>query len=236
MYNLMKELIDLYNKRKHPSVYDDKIIPTETEIRDIVSKAYPLVTSFRKMYGYTIHVLGPNKERSNHIWELCEGFKQWIDDTHHGEEARQTKSIGLSHIQTAPWILIYTPRVSPPNEYHAGETDHIDGKSVWDGLNWDYMNNQNRESGAVEIGMVAQMIMGGVLDKGYDTGFCVCLPRSGDKGLEKWKNYPFLDFYPTVIQTIGKAKKYQYQNKTPKQLKKDTRPPIDDIFNFVGSN
>ena len=48
--------------------------------------------------------------------------------------------------------------------------------------------------------------------------------------------YPFLDFYPTVIQTIGKAKKYQYQNKTPKQLKKDTRPPIDDIFNFVGSN
>ena len=88
----MKELIDLYNKRKHPSVYDDKIIPTETEIRDIVSKAYPLVTSFRKMYGYTIHVLGSNKERSNHIWELCEGFKQWIDDTHHGEEARQTKN------------------------------------------------------------------------------------------------------------------------------------------------
>ena len=64
----MNEVIDIFSKRKHPSVYDDKIIPTETEIRDIVSKAYPLVTSFRKMYGYKIHVLGPNKERSNHIW------------------------------------------------------------------------------------------------------------------------------------------------------------------------
>lgn len=232
----MQEVIDIFSKRKHPSVYDDKIIPTETEIRDIVSKAYPLVTSFRKMYGYKIHVLGPNKERSNHIWKLCEGYKQWIDDSHHAEEARQTKSIGMSHIETAPWILIYTPRVSPPNAYHADETDHIDGKSVWDGLNWNYMDTRNRESGAIEIGMIAQMIMCGALDKGYDTGFCVCLPRSGDKGLEKWTDYPFLDFYPTVIQTIGKAKVYQYQNKSPEQLEKDTAPPIDDIFNFVGSN
>jgi len=232
----MKEVIELYNKRAHPNIYSDKIIPTETEIRDIIKQAYPLVTSFRKMFGYKIHVLGPNLKRSRDIWEICEGHKQWIDDTHFPGEARQTQSMGMRHIETAPWILIYTPRVSQPNEYHAGESNHKDGKSLWDGTNWQFMNTNNRESGGIEIGMVAQMIMAGVLDKGYDTGFCVCLPRRGPKGLEKWKDYPFLDFYPTVIQTIGKATRYQWQCKSPAQREKDTIPPVDDIVDFIGDN
>ena len=232
----MKELINLYNKRKHPSIYDDENIPTETEIKDIISTAYNLVTSFRKMYGYKIHVLGPNKKRSKHIWQLCHNQKQYTDDTHFPGESRQVKSMGMLHIETAPWTLIYTPRVCEPNAYHAGESNHKDGKSVWDGTDWDFMNFNNRESGAIEVGMIAKMIMAGVLDKGYDTGFCVCMPRSGPKGLEKWKDYPFLKFYPTVIQTIGKATRYQWQCKSPAQREKDTIPPVDDIVDFIGDN
>ena len=231
----MQEVIEIFNKRAHPNTYSDKIIPTEAEIREIISKAYPLVTSFRKMYGYKIHVLGPNLKRSRDIWELCEGHKQWIDDTHFFGEARQTQSIGMRHIETAPWILIYTPRVSQPNEYHADESDHKDGKSLWDGTNYEFMNTNNRESGGIEIGMICQMIMAGVLDKGYDTGFCVCLPKKDD-WQEKWKDYPFLEFYPTVIQTIGKATKYQWQCMTPTDREKNTIPHIDNIVDFIGSN
>ena len=68
MYYILNELKDIFGKRKHPNIYSDEIVPTESEIRDIVTQAYPLVTSFRKAFAYEIHVLGPNKERSNELW------------------------------------------------------------------------------------------------------------------------------------------------------------------------
>ena len=231
--NILKEV---YDKRKHPNTYSDTIVPTKDEIKEILSEAYPLVTSFRKAFGYEIHVLGPNAERSNAIWRLSEDHKQRIDDETYGDEAMQNDSIGLMHIKTAPWILIATPRVCEPNGFHSEDNtsegqETTDGKSLWEFADYEWMNNNNRESGALEIAMFLKMIMGSALQRGYDSGFCVCMPSS----IEAFKPYiPELKFYPTVIQTIGKATKYQYECKTEEALKLDTAPDLfEEIINFT---
>lgn len=231
--NILKEV---YDKRKHPNTYSDTIVPTKDEIKEILSEAYPLVTSFRKAFGYEIHVLGPNAERSNAIWRLSEDHKQRIDDETYGDEAMQNDSIGLMHIKTAPWTLIATPRVCEPNGFHSEDNtsagqESTDGKSLWEFADYQWMNTNNRESGALEIAMFLKMIMGGVLQRGYDSGFCVCMPSS----IEAFKPYiPELKFYPTVIQTIGKATKYQYECKTEEALRLDTAPDLfDKIINFT---
>ena len=231
--NILKEV---YDKRKHPNTYSDTIVPTKDEIKEILSEAYPLVTSFRKAFGYEIHVLGPNAERSNAIWRLSEDHKQRIDDETYGDEAMQNDSIGLMHIKTAPWTLIATPRVCEPNGFHSEDNtsegqETTDGKSLWEFADYEHMNVANRESGALEIGMFLKMIMGGALQRGYDSGFCVCMPSS----IEDFKPYiPELKFYPTVIQTIGKATKYQYECKTDEALRLDTAPDVfDKIINFT---
>ena len=163
MYYIMSELKDIFGKRKHPNIYSDEIIPTENEIRDIVTQAYPLVTSFRKAFAYEIHVLGPNKERSNSIWKVCEEHKQRIDDEEYGKEnAMQKYSRGLLHIRTAPWTLIATPRVCHPNAFHSEDNvssgqEETDGKSVWEFADYEHMNTWNRESGALEIAMFLKM-------------------------------------------------------------------------------
>ena len=216
--NILKEV---YDKRKHPNTYSDTIVPTKDEIKEILSEAYPLVTSFRKAFGYEIHVLGPNAERSNAIWRLSEDHKQRIDDETYGDEAMQNDSIGLMHLRTAPWTLIATPRVCEPNGFHSEDNtspgqESTDGNSLWEFSDYQWMNTNNRESGALEIAMFLKMIMGGVLQRGYDSGFCVCMPSS----IEAFKPYiPELKFYPTVIQTIGKATKYQYECKTEEALR-----------------
>ena len=232
----MNILQEVYNKRKHPSIYSDEIVPTKDEIKEIISEAFPLVTSFRKAFGYEIHILGPNKERSNEIWKLSEGHKQRIDDEMYGDEAMQNDSIGLIHLKTAPWTLIATPRVCQPNGFHSEDNttpgqESTDGKSLWEFADYHHMNVDNRESGALEIGMFLKMIMGGALQRGYDSGFCVCMPSS----IEDFKPYiPELKFYPTVIQTIGKATKYQYECKTDEALRLDTAPDVfDKIINFT---
>jgi hypothetical protein len=37
---------------------------------------------------------------------------------------------------------------------------------------------------------------------------------------------------PYLIQTIGKADLYKWQNMSEDSLKKDTCPPFEDIFSF----
>lgn len=231
--NILKEV---YDKRKHPNTYSDTIVPTKDEIKEILSEAYPLVTSFRKAFGYEIHILGPNAERSNAIWRISEDHKQRIDDETYGEDAMQDPSIGLMHLRTAPWTLVATPRVCYPNAFHSEDNtspgqESTDGNSLWEFSDYQWMNTNNRESGALEIAMFLKMIMGGVLERGYDSGFCVCFP--GD--IEIYKPYiPDLKFYPTVIQTIGKATKYQYECKTKEGLELDTAPDLfEKIINFT---
>jgi len=231
--NILKEV---YDKRKHPNTYSDTIVPTKDEIKEILSEAYPLVTSFRKAFGYEIHILGPNAERSNAIWRISEDHKQRIDDETYGDEAMQNDSIGLMHLRTAPWTLIATPRVCEPNGFHSEDNtsegqESTDGKSLWEFADYNWMNDNNRESGALEIAMFLKMIMGSALQRGYDSGFCVCFPSS----IEAFKPYiPELKFYPTVIQTIGKATKYQYECKTEEALKLDTAPDLfEKIINFT---
>ena len=235
----MNILQEVYNKRKHPSIYSDEIVPTKSEINDIIKEAYPLVTSFRKAYGYKLHILGPNKERSEKIWQICENHKQRIDDEEYGKEnSMQNNSIGLNHIRTAPWMIIATPRVCYPNAFHSDDNtsaglEKTDGKSVWEFADYEHMNTWNRESGALEIAMFLKMIMGGILQRGYDTGYCVCFPKG-----ERWKEFwhpvlPELKFWPTVIQTIGKATKYQYEHKSEEVWKLNTAPNLNEIVNFV---
>jgi|TARA_B100001094_G_scaffold169797_1_gene164217 hypothetical protein len=246
----MNILEQVYNKRKHPAVYSDENVPTKKEILDIVGKAYPLVTSFRKAFGYQIHILGPNKERSEKIWSICENHKQGIDDEEYGKENAMkfngdvindtivSGSVGLLHIRSAPWTLIATPRVCYPNAYHSDDNtssglEETDGKSVWEFADYEHMNTWNRESGALEIAMFLKMIMGNVLQRDYDTGYCVCFPK-GKSWKEVWHPVlPELEFWPTVIQTIGKATKYQYEFKSKKSLELDTAPDLNNIINFV---
>ena len=56
------------------------------------------------------------------------------------------------------------------------------------------------------------------------------------KQVEKWQeagDFPFIKHFPYLIQTIGKADLYKWQNMSEDGLKKDTRAPFNDVFEFV---
>ena len=215
----MNEIKNIYSKRKHVVIYDEEIIPTQIEIKELLETAYSLVTSNKKAFPYQINVLGPNKERSIELWKLCEqnNFNNLSND-------------GLLHIRTAPYTLIITPRMAPPNEYYKELFDIANEK--WELDNAIFVNGNNRESGAIEIGMIAKVITGLLLEKGWDTSYNICFPKS----MSKFAEYTFSKYNPTLMQTIGKAKKYKYEYRKPEELEKDTAPPFDDIFKFIDNN
>ena len=220
-------ITDSLKKRAHVVHYKKDIIPTRSQIEEILRIGYPLATSKQKAFPYKAYVLGPNEERSKMLYNLCEGNK--IDfDGDVGEKYHANPN--LYHLKSAPWTLIFTPRVAPGNQFAQEQCAKT-------GTRWEMGEESfiphGRESWSIEVGMIAKTITGAVLDTGWDTSYCICFPKQVIKWHTNTKFYfNFVKYMPYLIQTIGKADLYKWQNMSEDSLKKDTCPPFEDIFSF----
>jgi len=221
----MSNITESLEKRAHV-VHYSKLVPTKDEILAILKKGYPLATSKQNAFPYKVWILGPNKERSNKLYQMTEQNK--IDfDGDVGEKYHANPN--LFHVKSAPWTLIITPRVAPPNPFAKEQCEKTG--TMWEMGEEDFIP-RGRESWGIEVGMVAKTITGAVMDAGLDTSYCICFP----KHIEQWEvagHFPFIKYFPYLIQTIGKAELYKWQNMSEDGLKKDTRAPFDDVFEFV---
>ena len=219
---------DSLKRRAHVVDYDTEVIPTLEEVKEILKVALNLITSKQKGYPYQAFVLGPNEKRSNNLWQMCEGNKIETDNTFKGPPGENyKKNLGLYHLRSAPWTLIFTPRVAPPNPFHKWAFDYAN--SHWELDDAKFVNEENRQAQGIEIGMLAKIITGATLDRGWDTSYNVCFPGK----YKNWVDYPFLPFTPALIQTIGKATLYKWQT-LPEELRVlDTDLPFETMFTFI---
>jgi len=231
---------DIFSKRKHVVHYDDKIIPTRAEVEEILKVGYSLATSKQKAYAYKFWILGPNKERSHMLWEMAEGRKIDVDYEAYGtttEDKKYVANPALFHLKSSPWTFLITPRTSSPNPHFRYAFDTAGSK--WQLEDRDFVNTKNRESNAIDVGMVAKTITGAALEKGWDVSYNICFQN--DKS--KWpKSLPFISdhaegFRPVMMMTLGKAKKYYYERLVSdgtiaNDPKYNTDPPFETIFEF----
>lgn len=221
---------DSLQNRAHVVDYDTEVIPTKQEIEEILQTAYPLVTSKQKAYPYKCYVIGPDPVRSKKLWRLTEGDKIRIDEDAFGaSDESYSQNPGLFHMASAPWTLIFTPRVAPPNPHYLD--DFTRTKSKWQLGDADYVNcGGQRQATSIEVGMLAKAITGAAMDRGWNSSYNICFPE--DVNLYK-PFLPFIDYEPLLMQTIGKGKNYLWQRLTPEKRILNTDPPFEDIFKFV---
>lgn len=230
---------DSLGKRKHVIHYDTEIIPTKAEVEEILRIGYSLATSKQKAYAYKFWILGPDKTRSEMLWNMAEGRKIDVDYDAYGtttQSEEYNENAGLYHIRSAPWTFIVTPRQAPPNPHYRYHFDKRN--SLWQLEDWEFVNTKNRESNAIDVGMVAKAITGAALDRNWDVSYNICFHN--DK--KKWPaSLPFVSgdwgFRPVLMMTLGKGKVYYYE-----RLKKDGSlagdpmyncdPPFETIFEF----
>ncbi len=230
---------DSLGKRKHVMHYDTGVIPTKAEVEEILRLGYSLATSKQKSYSYKFHVLGPNAQRSEQLWNMAEGRKIDVDYEAYGTTTNSQEYLandGLYHIKSAPYTLIVTPRLAPANPHY--EHNFRVSNSKWQLEDYEFVNTKNRESMAIEIGMCAKAITGAALDRGWDVSYNICFHNDR----KKWpKSLPFVSgdwgFRPALMMTLGKAKKYYYERlyedgSVEFDPKFNTDPPFDDIFEF----
>ena len=221
---------DSLKNRAHVVEYDKEIVPSYSEVQEILQTGYSLVTSKQKGYPYKCFVLGPNESRSHLLWSICEGNKVKIDEEALGAtDERYRPNPGLFHVKNAPWTLIFTPRVAPPNAFHRRAFD--DSNSYWQLEDSKYVDRPGqRESTAIEIGMLAKTITGAAMDRGWECSYNICFLKEPSD----WTpHFPFITYTPFLIQTLGKGTKYKWQTLSAEESKLDTDPPFNEIFQFV---
>ena len=228
MSNITKAL----ERRAHVVNYKTNVedIPTRSEIEEILRIGYPLATSKQNAFPYKAHVLGPNKERSETLLKLCEGNKIKFDGDV-GEKYHANPN--LFHIATAPWTLIFTPRVAPGNQFAQEQCEKTGTR--WE-MGEEWFIPHGRESWSIEVGMIAKTITGAVLDNGWDTSYNICFPKKLSEWVTEEDHFKSIKYFPYLIQTIGRSELYKWQNMKPINLAKDTRPPFKDIFSFEDDN
>lgn len=230
---------DSLGKRKHVVHYNDKIIPTKSEVEEILRIGYSLSTSKQKAFAYKFWVFGPNAKRSEQLWNIAEGRKIDVDKEAYGtttESKNYVANSGLFHIKSAPWTFIVTPRTSSPNPHYRWWYDTTGSK--WQLDDWEFVNTRNRETTGIDVGMVATAIAGAAFDRGWDVSYNICFYNDR----KKWpKSMPFISgntgFRPILMMTLGKGKRYFYERLSEDgSIKNDpkfnTDPPFEDIFNF----
>jgi hypothetical protein len=231
---------DSLGKRKHVIHYDADIIPSKEEVEEILRIGYSLATSKQKAYAYKFWVLGPNNKRSHELWEVAEGRKIDVDYEAYGTTKMSEEykpNPGLYHIRSAPWTFIITPRLSSPNPHFKYWFDATSSK--WQLEDYEFVNTKNRESNAIDVGMVAKTITGAALDRGWDVSYNICFHNDRTK----WpKSLPFISgnngFRPVLMMTLGKGKTYFYERlredgTVANDPKYNADPPFEDIFEFI---
>ena len=203
----------------------EEIIPTQQQVVEILKVGYSLASSKQNSFPYKVAVLGTDYKRSEHLQKLCEGRK--IDkDGELPPGATYIPNPNLYHLGTAAWTLIITPRMAAPNKYQAIQLDKH-------GSHWEYDTVEKQESCkqafAVEVGILATTITGAAMDQGWNCAYNVCFPYQ----IEKYKDFPYVDYRPYLIITLGKALKFKKDVFKPESLAADTRPGFDEIFTLV---
>ena len=203
----------------------EEIIPTEQQVEEILKVGYSLASSKQNSFPYKVAVLGTDYKRSEHLQKLCEGKK--IDkDGDLPPGATYIPNPNLYHLGTAAWTLIITPRMAAPNKYQAIQLDKH-------GSHWEYDTVEKQESCkeafAVEVGILATTITGAAMDQGWNCAYNVCFPKK----IEKYKDFPYVDYPPYLIITLGKALKFKKDVFKPESIAADTRPRFDEIFTLV---
>jgi len=238
----------VFTKRAHVMHYSSEIVPTKKEIEEILTESIPLATSKQKAFAYKAYIVGTKGNSNKEIYNWCEGYKvnqDIIRDENLPEEKEKpwhTPNKGLMHLASAPWTLIWTPMDRKPNAYY--EKAFSDTKSWWQMDEKHLIESSCRGQCLIEGSMMAQMIVGITIEKGWDSSFNICFPSDGDQGIlpsnnkdhkkYSWSSmWPDIEYKPFLIQTIGKAKRYLYQERTDKQRLLNTNPTMEDLYKFI---
>ena len=164
---------ELLSKRNHIHKYKEDKIPPKELIDDLLYKAWKTTPSKNNFMPYHVNVLGPEHvDEKASITKKCMANKKEINEDkipkhyskEHGDKWEEDGSNpSFIHINTAPYVLVFTQRICEPNPFYARAIRKGD---FYEQMHEEYIGEINRTT-SVEIGWFMAHLTALALEQGY---------------------------------------------------------------------
>ena len=221
-------LLQLLDKRRHVKVYDTEDIPEEELIKDLLKKTWKVTPSKNNFMPYHCNILGPDKKSEKH--------SIWMKSVNHCKETNEKETTIKSekdieynpyfeHINTAPYLLVFTQRPSPPNDYYK--------EAIQRGNYYEQMHTKDVDlilpDVSIEVGMFMANLSAFALEKDLHTSVLICFPHK----FSRWSDMPWVKHPVILLGSIGKVKEFRRDSMSDKEKRQDTKPGPEIVLKWI---
>lgn len=204
------DVTQAFIKRRQIKEFKQDVFPEKSLINSLLEKTYELVPSKQNLMPYQILILGPDKKKDKKI----------LFDLAEGDYTRVTHLL-------APYVLIYTSRLSFPNDSVLKKMD----RGVLANQSCDptaYHLGEAQADQSLEVGMHSTILSALCIEEGIDVSFIKCFPRWGGSGQltiekEMWSKLEYVKDPPLMIVCLG------YHKYIPDKKEYEDKPDFDEI-------
>ena len=226
----------IFLKRNQVRHFDQKNIPDNYLIYNLIKKTHTLVPSKQNLMPYTIHILGPsNIKIKEKLFELASKHELPTDY----EKRIENLDTGNTAL-FAPYVLLFEKRLPEPNNwvnYLIKERGHT-FEECDPNLHF-YHNNIT----AIEVGLFCAIFTGLCLENNLSISYTECLPnvtRQHNKFGELVKINPYSGVIDFIQEDIFLALSLGFEDKSVnlnKRLAKfsnqgETKPTVNKIIKW----
>ena len=204
--------------------YDTEQRIDEKLIKNLLQETIFTTPSKQNMMPYRVHVIGPKEEKIRHLlYNACSGNEDKVNE----DRAKKHKVIyQYKNIFTAPYIFLFTQRVSNANPFFQRRIDK--------GFFYEQCDNLKlaEKTALIEMGMFAHNFGSLCIQNNIDISHTRCIPI--DKSWDEPEFY-FLQYPVQLIMTAGKGKVYRRDPSNDGGVSFDLeyKPAFDEVISFI---
>tara|TARA_B100001057_G_C22760042_1_gene915392 strand:+ start:103 stop:807 length:705 start_codon:yes stop_codon:yes gene_type:complete len=229
---------ELLSKRNHIHKYEKEKIPPKEQIDDLLYKAWKTTPSKNNFMPYHVNVLGPERvsERES-ITKKCMANKKKINEEKipkhyskdHGDKWEEDGSNpSFIHINTAPYLLVFTQRICEPNQFYARAIRKGD---FYEQMHEEYIGEIQRTT-SVEIGWFMAHLTALALEQELDTSTLLCFPYHEKTWNKGWEDIPWVKYPVVLLGSIGYKKETRRQYLNPWADANDKKPEKETVIKW----
>ncbi len=226
------------DKRAHVMKYDNDRIPPEERIDDLLYKTWKVTPSKNNFMPYHCNVLGPDKKDEKiSIWKKCVSNKKEINEDkipkHYSQEQGDIwKEDGFNpyfeHINSAPYLLVFTQRVCKPNEFLK---ECISRGDFYEQMHEEYIPELLRTA-CVEVGMFMANLGALALEQGLNTSTIICFPYHSKTWTKGWEDIPWVKYPVILLGSIGYKEQLRREHMSDYSSKQDKKPEKETVIQW----
>ena len=220
------DLLQLLDSRKHVYRFKEEV-PPQSDIEEILFKAWKVTPSKQNFMPYEITILGPNaKQEKLALLNLARGNKKSINQNATKGHTEEGDNPNFLYLKDAPYTIIFSQRVGNPNPFVQKTIDNENNH--YEQMHESQLSNVIRPA-AIEVGLFAANLSAFALEKGIQVNYNGCFPSK----VENWSTLPIIKHNPLLIGAMGYCDVPRRNKVTELRFADDLKPNLEEILKWI---